>query len=562
MNLFTKFELKSQIIDSINEIGYKIPTEIQNLTIPFLLKEKKDLIALAQTGTGKTAAFGLPLLHQINENANHTQIIVLCPTRELCLQITRDISKYASNIPKIRSLAVYGGSSISEQIRELKKHPQIIIGTPGRLNDMIRRKALNLCKIEWMVLDEADEMLSMGFKDELETILSETPEEKQTLLFSATMSKPVEKIAKGYMNNPHKIIVGSINSVKKNISHLYCITRYNQKLQVLHRILDVNPGNYTIIFCRTRIETQQVSDYLMLQGFSADSLHGDLSQAQRDSVMKKFRCKNLKILVATDVAARGLDVNSLTHVIHFSLPDDSEIFVHRSGRTGRAGKFGQSICLIKVDEFRKLKRIESGCSIKINSMRIPSNDEIIEAQIVEVIDQISSNNILQSSNFSISKIPDLSEITKDKLFEKFVYFYLRKTINYYEKHPTIIYNENSHDYNYDRDYVNSSRNIKKLRYEKLPRERGRRRDKKISQNNYLRFFINLGKRDQLSKLDMLRIINQNIPGSRVDIGDIDIRDKFSFFEVGSMFKNEILKNMNTNSFNGKNISVEQAKQNR
>lgn len=568
MNLFTESELKFQIIDSITEIGYQTPTEIQKLTIPFLLKKKQDLIALAQTGTGKTAAFGLPLIHQIDENASYTQAIILCPTRELCLQITRDIQIYTSKMPHIRSLAVYGGSSIIEQIRELKKHPQIIIGTPGRLNDMIRRKVMNLSKIDWIVLDEADEMLSMGFKEELELILSETPEEKQTLLFSATMSKSVEKIAKGYMKNPHKIAVGSINSVKKNISHSYCITRYNQKLQVLHRILDVNPNNYTIIFCRTRIETQQVSDYLTLQGFSADSLHGDLSQAQRDTVMKKFRYKNLKTLVATDVAARGLDVNNLTHVIHFSLPDDPEVFVHRSGRTGRAGKFGQSVCLIKVDELRKLRRIEFECSIKINPINIPSNEEIIQTQINEITGQIISDKTLNlNTNLNISELPDLSHTTKEELLKKFVYFYLRNTINYYETHPTIIYNEKSNDYDQDRDRFKSSRNNKNLRierrskFERAPRDGQRRKPGKSLKNSYTRIFMNLGRHDQLSKLDILAIINRNVSGNRIGVGEINIHDKFSFFEVDSNFKNELLKNINNNSFNGKNINVEEATNN-
>lgn len=558
MNLFTESGLKLQLISAITEIGYQIPTDIQKLTIPFLLKEKQDLIALAQTGTGKTAAFGLPILHQINEDSSNIEAIILCPTRELCLQITRDIVIYSSHIPKIRSLAVYGGSSITEQIRYLKKKPQIVIGTPGRLNDMIRRKVLNLSRIQWLVLDEADEMLSMGFKEELEIILDKTPEKKQILLFSATMSKSVEKIANGYMNKPHKIVVGAINAVKKNISHLYCITRYNQKLQVLHRILDFTPSHYTIIFCKTRIETQQVSDYLILQGFSADSLHGDLSQNQRDMVMKKFRYQNLKILVATDVAARGLDVNSLTHVIHFSLPDDPEIFVHRSGRTGRAGKYGQSISLIRIDEYKKIKRIEKDCSIQINSMNIPSNEQIIEIQVTYLLDKIS-NNQNSCLDIKMSNFPNLLEIKTEDLIKKFIFLHLNRMIHYYEKNPSIIYNAKLRDYNTRQYQILKNKNNKKLVFSKFLKGGKKIRDKKSfhTSNNYTQFFINLGKRDDLSKLDIFSIINKNILNTRVDVGRIDIRDKVSFFEVDSSFKTELLKNINNKSFNGKVLKIEE-----
>ncbi|MCB9202621.1 MAG: DEAD/DEAH box helicase [Flavobacteriales bacterium] len=557
MNLFTEAGLREELLTAITKLGYETPTEIQKESIPFILNEDRDLIALAQTGTGKTAAFGLPILHQIDENDRRTQALILCPTRELCLQITRDIQTFAENLPQINTLAVYGGSSITEQIRALKKHPQIIIGTPGRLNDMIRRKAINLSQINCVVLDEADEMLSMGFKDELETILLETPEIKRTYLFSATMSKQVEKIAKGYMNNPHKISVGSINAVKKNISHLYCVTRHRQKLQVLHRILDANPNNYSIIFCRTRIETQQVAEFLMIQGYSADALHGDLSQAQRDTVMKKFRLQNLQILVATDVAARGLDVNSLTHVIHFSLPDDPEVFVHRSGRTGRAGKNGQSICLIKADETRKLKRIEKECSIKIAPLEIPTNDVILTAQIDSIIDKLASDEVM-SSDFTLPELPDLSEITKEELFEKFIYLHLKDTVEYYKNHPSIEYNSNSSDYNSDRGEERSrGRDRDGSRNNGRRREtRARRKDGKPSNESFTRFFINLGKKDSLSKGKLFDLINKNTKGKKADVGDIDILEKFSFFEVESKYKSQLLDSFNKDAFQGKKINLE------
>ena len=321
MNLFSESGLSPEIIKAVSELGYESPTEIQKQTIPFILSDIRDLIALAQTGTGKTAAFSLPILDMIDDTSRKIQLLVLAPTRELALQIAKDVKNYTKYLPNVKTVAVYGGSSITDQIRNLRDKPQIIVGTPGRVIDLINRKALDFSNIHWLVLDEADEMLSMGFKDDLETILKETPETKQTLLFSATMNKEVERISKNYLTNPHRISIGAINAVKKNITHEYYVVNYRQKKEALKRLIDANPNQYSIIFCRTRMETQDVADFLMQNGYAADALHGDLSQAQRDTVMKKFRLKNIDILVATDVAARGLDVNSLTHVIHYSLPD-------------------------------------------------------------------------------------------------------------------------------------------------------------------------------------------------------------------------------------------------
>ena len=365
MNLFTETNLSPAILQAIGELGFESPTEIQKQTIPFISTDIRDLIALAQTGTGKTAAFSLPILDMIDDGSRKIQFLVLCPTRELCLQITKDIKNYSKYMPNIKTTAVYGGSSITDQIRSLRDKPQIIVGTPGRVIDLINRKALDFSEIQWLVLDEADEMLSMGFKDDLETILRETPDTKHNYLFSATMNKEVERISKSYLTSPHRISVGSINEVKKNIKHEFYVVGYRFKKEALKRLIDANPNQYSILFCRTRMETQEVADFLMQNGYAADALHGDLSQAQRDTVMKKFRLKNIDILVATDVAARGLDVDSLTHVVQYSLPDDPEVFVHRSGRTGRAGKDGISISLIKPEESRKLKQIKSVTKIDI-----------------------------------------------------------------------------------------------------------------------------------------------------------------------------------------------------
>ena len=543
MNLFTESNLSPEIIKAVGELGYEQPTEIQKLTIPFILSDIRDLIALAATGTGKTAAFSLPILDMIDDTSRKIQLLVLCPTRELCLQITKDIKNYTKYLPNLKTVAVYGGSSIVDQMRSLKEKPQIIVGTPGRVIDLIKRKSLDFSAIHWLVLDEADEMLSMGFKDDLETILSETPDEKQTLLFSATMNKEVEKISKNYLTNPHKISVGSINAVKKNISHEYYVVTYRQKKEALKRLIDANPNQYSIIFCRTRAETQDVADFLMQNGYAADALHGDLSQAQRDIVMKKFRLKNLEILVATDVAARGLDVDSLTHVIHYSLPDDPEVFVHRSGRTGRVGKDCISMALIKPDETRKLKQIKSQTKIEIVEKQIPKGDIIIKAQVAGVFDKLLTKHE-DYFDFDNSLIPDLSQFTKEELVHQLLQFQLKDMALYYQNRNDL-----------------SSQQLSDEAEPSGRRDRKRGRDqKKRNSADMVRFFFNLGKRDRLRKVDMLDIINKATAKSkkRADIGDIEILDKFTFFEVEKDFKNEVLSNISFMKFKGKEMRAEVA----
>ena len=498
MNLFSESNLSPEIIKAVGELGYESPTEIQKQTIPFILSDIRDLIALAQTGTGKTAAFSLPILDMIDDTSRKIQLLVLAPTRELALQIAKDIKNYTKYLPNVKTTAVYGGSSITDQIRNLREKPQIIVGTPGRVIDLINRKALDFSQIHWLVLDEADEMLSMGFKDDLETILSETPETKQTLLFSATMNKEVERISKNYLTNPHRISVGSINAVKKNIKHEYYVVNYRQKKEALKRLIDANPNQYSIIFCRTKMETQDVADFLMQNGYAADALHGDLSQAQRDTVMKKFRLKNIDILVATDVAARGLDVNSLTHVIHYSLPDDPEVFVHRSGRTGRAGKDGISMALIKPEETRKLSQIKSQTKIEIVEKQIPKGEDIIKAQVAGVFEQLFTEHE-DFFDFDDSLIPDLSNFSKEGLVHQLLQFQLKDLALYYKN--------------------NNDLAAQKLKAESETREsrrdrRGRDRDRdkggrksRKNNENMVRFFFNLGKRDKLKTTDVLDIIN-------------------------------------------------------
>ena len=569
MNLFTESNLSAEVLQAIGDLGFVEPTEIQKQTIPFISTDTRDLIALAATGTGKTAAFSLPILDMIDDNSRKIQLLVLCPTRELCLQITKDIKNYTKYLKDIKTTAVYGGSSIMDQIRSLRDKPQIIVGTPGRVIDMIGRKALDFSEVQWVVLDEADEMLSMGFKDDLETILSETPETKQTFLFSATMNKEVERISKNYLTNPHRISVGSINAVKKNIKHEFYVVGYRQKKEALKRLIDANPNQYSIIFCRTRMETQEVADFLMQNGYAADALHGDLSQAQRDTVMKKFRLKNIDILVATDVAARGLDVDSLTHVIHFSLPDDPEVFVHRSGRTGRAGKDGISMTLAKPEESRKMKQIKSETKIEMEEKKIPTGKEIIKAQVEGVFEKLLTEHV-DVIDFDESLIPDLSAFTKEQLVSQLLQFQLKEMATYYQ---------NSNDL---ADQKFGSRDDKPSRRDRDSRDgRGGRdrdggsfrdrdrggdrnasRDRKPRRSNedMVRFFFNLGKKDQLKKVDMLEIINKATSKSkkRADIGNIEILEKFSFFEIEKSFKNEVMDGLTSMKFRGKEMRAEVA----
>ena len=495
----------------------------------------------------------------IDDGSRKIQLLVLCPTRELCLQITKDIKNYSKYLPNIKTTAVYGGSSIMEQIRSLKEKPQIIVGTPGRVIDLINRKALDFSEIHWLVLDEADEMLSMGFKDDLETILNETPETKQTFLFSATMNKEVERISKNYLTKPHRISVGSINEVKKNISHEFYVVGYRQKKEALKRLIDANPNQYSIIFCRTRMETQEIADFLMQNGYAADALHGDLSQAQRDTVMKKFRLKNIDILVATDVAARGLDVNSLTHVIHYSLPDDPEVFVHRSGRTGRAGKDGISMALIKPEETRKLKQIKSVTKIDITEKQIPTGDEIIKAQVEGVFERLFTEHE-DFFTFDDALIPDLSEFSKEELVHKLLQLQLRDLSMFYKDKKDLA----THKLSDERDVPSSRRQRRRDERDGRRGDRDGGRDRggkpRRKNDNMTRFFFNLGKKDNLKKVDMLDIINKATKKARKrpDIGDIEILEKFSFFEVEKDFKNEILNNLSSMKFKGKEMRAEEA----
>ncbi|MDY6932567.1 MAG: DEAD/DEAH box helicase, partial [Halobacteriota archaeon] len=380
MTEFNEFNLSPELLRAVEDMGFKEPTPIQNKAIPFLLEAERDLIALAQTGTGKTAAFGLPIIEKLDPSEDGPQALVLCPTRELCLQITGDIEQYCKYLKEISVVAVYGGAKIEDQLRKIKKGVQIIVATPGRMNDIIGRKRVDLSRISTVVLDESDEMLNMGFKEELDAIIEKTPISKRTLLFSATISKQVEDIAKKYIRDPYEITVGKKNTGAENIDHIYYMVHAKDRYLALKRIADINPQIYGIIFCRTRKETKDVAEKLIRDGYDADAIHGDLSQVQREKVMNRFRSKNLQMLVATDVAARGLDVDDLSHIINYNLPDELEMYTHRSGRTGRAGRSGTSVAIINMKEKGKIKRIEKLIGKKFESRQIPNGVEICEKQ--------------------------------------------------------------------------------------------------------------------------------------------------------------------------------------
>lgn len=430
---FDSFGLSAPLLEAIKAKGFENPTPIQSKAIPFLLETASDLIALAGTGTGKTAAFGLPLLHQLDTQTNEVQAVILCPTRELCIQITNELQSFAENLPKTWILAVYGGSSIRDQIRALRKGVQIIVATPGRLIDLMERGEANISSVKTVVLDEADEMLDMGFKDDIDSILASTPQEKNVWLFSATFPKEVERIARTYMNDPMEITIGSKNAAQKSIEHFVYVIHEKDRYNALKRLLDFYPDIYGIIFCRTRIETQQVAEKLIKDGYPSASLHGDLSQAQRDQVMRSFREKNVTILVATDVAARGIDVDSVTHVIHYNLPDDNESYTHRSGRTGRAGKTGISMALVNTREKGKIYGIERQTGLKLQIGQIPDGAAICEKQLFAMIEKMVNVTVNEAEiePFMRQVFAQLSTMSKEELIKRFVSIEFNRFLEYY-----------------------------------------------------------------------------------------------------------------------------------
>jgi ATP-dependent RNA helicase DeaD len=531
---FDETGLKPEILKAIAEMGFENPTPIQEQTIPHLLASTHDLVALAQTGTGKTAAFGLPVLHNTSMQIKEVQSLVLCPTRELCLQITRDLEKYSKYMPGFKTISVYGGADITKQIRELKSGGQVVVGTPGRVHDLIRRKVLNVSAIRWLILDEADEMLTMGFKDELDAILSTTPEEKQTLLFSATMPAEIAQMSATYLHNPVELSVGKRNAGAENVEHHYYVVHAKDKYATLKRIADNYPDCYAIVFCRTRMETREVADQFMADGYNADALHGDLSQVQRDTVMGRFRNRQLQMLIATDVAARGLDVNDLSHVINYSLPDDPEIYIHRSGRTGRAGKSGISVSIVHLKETGKLKQIERLSRKKFERKMVPGGDEICEKQMFHLIDRVVN---VETNDNEIGKfLPPILEkfehMSKEDVVKHFVSLEFNQLMEYYR---------NAKD-------LNIKAEMQRDPHSKSDRSGGDRL-------KFTKMFVNAGKKQNLNASGLIGLINQFSGRRNIEIGRIDIQRKFSFFEIDSTFEKDLIKALNNQVVEGHVLNV-------
>ena len=538
MKSFKNALLRAEILNAIKELGFETPTSVQSKTIPHLMSSEQDLIASAQTGTGKTAAFGLPSIHLTNVENKNTQTLVLCPTRELCIQIASDLINYSKYIRGINIVAVYGGASIETQIKALRKGAHIVIGTPGRTKDLIKRKKLLVGNVERLVLDEADEMLSMGFKEDLDAILAKTPERKQTLLFSATMSNKIIAITKKYMNNPVRVSAEQVNTGPKNVKHLYYMVQARDRYEVLKRIADINPNIYGIAFCRTRRETKEVANKLMHDGYNADAIHGDLSQAQRDEVMGRFRKRQLQILVATDVAARGLDVEDLSHIINYNLPDDDEIYIHRSGRTGRAGKKGISIAIIHAREIRKIKEIEKISGISFTKELVPNGLEICQKRLYALIDKIEKVEVdeKQIEPFLPAIREKLEWLDREELIKHFVSTEFNRYLSYYK---------NAKD-------INASAKQKGDKKDK----RGKKNKEERRRTSFTRFYINIGSKNRLNPVRLMGLINEGLQSGNTMIGKIEIMKEFSFFEIEDKKEAQIIKALNGNVFEDVSLLVE------
>lgn len=544
MKTFEELGVAPSILRAIQEMGYEHPMPVQEKVIPYLLDDIRDVIALAQTGTGKTAAFGLPVIQKINVKNNVPQALILAPTRELCLQIAGDLTDYSKYIDNLRVLPVYGGSSIESQIKALKRGVQIIVATPGRLIDLINRRTVELNAIKYVVLDEADEMLNMGFSESIDEILTKVPESRSMLLFSATMPKEIAKITKKYMHNPEEITIGRKNEGSNNVKHIYYMVHARDKYLALKRISDYYPNIYGIIFCRTRRETQEIADKLIQDGYNADSLHGDLSQAQRDYVMQKFRTKTLQLLVATDVAARGIDVDNLTHVINYGLPDDIESYTHRSGRTGRAGKTGISIGIVHVKEKGKIREIEKIINRKFEQGEIPSGDVICEKQLFNFVDKLEKVKVDETEIARL--LPDvyrrLDWLEKEDLIKRIVSLEFNRIIDYYRDAQEI-------------ETVTAERSGRgdDRRFDKG----GDRRAPRVAEKGYSRLFINIGRTDGVNPATLMGFINDFIPG-KVRIGRIDLMQNFSFFEVPEKDTSKVISSLKSQNYNNRRIVVEES----
>ena len=550
MKTFEELGVSPEIRKAIEEMGYESPMPVQEEVIPYLLGNGNDVVALAQTGTGKTAAFGLPLIQKIDVKRRVPQALILCPTRELCLQIAGDLTDYSKYITDLKILPVYGGSSIESQIRSLKQGVHIIVATPGRLIDLMERKVAHLETIKDVVMDEADEMLNMGFTDSINAILEKVPQDRNTLMFSATMSPDIARIAKTYLHDAKEITIGTKNEGSKNVNHIAYIVHAKDKYAALKRVVDFYPQIYGIIFCRTRKETQEIADKLIQDGYNADSLHGELSQAQRDLVMQKFRQRHLQLLVATDVAARGLDVNDLTHVINYGLPDDTESYTHRSGRTGRAGKTGISIAIVNLREKGRMREIERIINKKFTIGSLPSGKEICEQQLIKVIDDIEKVKVNEEEieSFLPGIYRKLEWLSKEDLVKRVVSMEFNRFLEYYKNAPEIEEPKAGGDKRGDSK-------------DRKSRGSDRQKTARKAEEGYERLFLNMGKTDGFYANQIIELINRNLKKERIQIGRIDLMQNFSFFEVAEEQAPMVIKALNKASVNGRKVSVEVAGEN-
>jgi len=532
MSTFQELGLNDDLLHAINDLGFESPSDVQAKAIPILLEKESDLVALAQTGTGKTAAFGFPMLEKINIDSRTTQGLILSPTRELCLQITNELKLYGKYCNGLNVAAIYGGASITDQARQVKRGAQIIVATPGRMKDMISRKLVDISKIEYAVLDEADEMLNMGFYEDITDILSHTPKDKSTWLFSATMPKEVASIAKKFMHNPIEITVGNKNESTSQVSHEYYLVNARDRYLALKRLADANPDIFSVIFCRTKRDTQKVAEKLVEDGYSAGALHGDLSQNQRDLVMKSFRNKQIQMLVATDVAARGIDVDDITHVINYQLPDEIETYTHRSGRTGRAGKTGVSMVIVSKSELRKIKSIERIIKKQFDKKEIPSAMEIVEVQLMSLANKIHTTEANNEIDTHIDSINELfADTNKEELIKKFFSVEFNRFFNYYEKSKDLgVIDSRGSDRDGGRDYGKSS--------------------------NDSRYFINVGRKDGFDWMKLKDFLKEKLELGRDDVFKVDVKDSFSFFNTEKEQQDKVLAFFTDFKHEGRFVNVE------
>lgn len=545
---FEELGIKEPLRKAVEELGFEHPMPVQERVIPHLLDPEKDgdVVALAQTGTGKTAAFGLPVLQRINSEINRPQALILSPTRELCLQIASDLADFSKYMPDVRVLPVYGGSSIESQIRALREGVQVIVATPGRLIDLINRGVVKLDEVHTVILDEADEMLNMGFQDSIDEILSNLPQERKMLLFSATMPKEIEQTVKKYMHNPQEFVIGTRNEAAANVRHIYYMVNARDKYLALKRIADYNPDIYAIIFCRTRRDTQEVAENLIRDGYNADALHGDLSQQQRDLVMQKFRDRVIRLLVATDVAARGLDVDDLTHVINYGLPDEAAIYTHRSGRTGRAGKSGVSIAIIHSREKSRLRDIEKIIGKTFERKEVPTPQQIIEKQLFSLADRIErvEVNDEEMAKYTPGVLKKLGWLSSEDLIKRVLSLEFNRLLDYYKDAPDI-------------DFIDEKPLKGKRDRDSAPRSK-EDKDRRTASKGMERIYINVGKRDGFYAGNLIEMLNKNISGKRVDVGRIDLMPSYSLFDVRKADAKAVVNALKGADFLGKRLYSEVA----